>query len=179
MKPEVQTLLDSTKIQKDPIEKGRLLYSLHKDHEVKIKDLARYLDYTQAHICNLIRLVRLPDMILDGYYGGLLKYTHLLLLSRLKDQKEMIELYETILRKSLPTSQLEDLVRERLYNISARGDKIDRSTKNKLEQLFSALGHDIKVKVIQTRVRSKLTIEMAGNAETTSGTLKKIANLQK
>ena len=112
MRPEVEALLTSVKNETDPLEKGRLLTSLRKVHDMKLKDISSYLDYTQAHVSNLMRLTKLPELISDGYYGGLLKYTHLLLLSRLNDQGEMVELYEKILQDSLSTPQLDELALE-------------------------------------------------------------------
>jgi len=178
MRPEVQVLLSAAQNEDDPLEKAKLLNSLHKDHDVKIKDIAEQLGYSQAHVCNLTRLLRLPEMIADGYYGGSLSYTHLILLSRLRNPQDMKELYEQTLSESLSTSQLEELVRRRLYGILTKQTRIDESLRTRIERLFHDLDGDTKVTIVQTRIHGTLTVSMKGDTEKTTKIFKKIAQLQ-
>jgi hypothetical protein len=126
-----------------------------------------------------MRLSALPDLIIDGYYGGLINYTHLLLLSRLHDQEDMIELYEITLKKSLTTALLEDEIRKKKYNISTFSDKVSPMVMESIEKFFKQFDSETHVKTIQTRLRSKIIITLNGDTKKTTELLKKISELNK
>lgn len=176
MKPDIENIYKKIRSESDPIEKSKLLTILHSDKEITITSIARELGYTIAHVSNLLRISRLPDLILDGYYSGLVQYTHLLLLSRLKNQNDMVEAYELTLEQSLTTALLEDYVREKLYNIGTFPDKIDNQTVDAIRNFFSTLDPDIHTKVIQTRLRAKIIVSFEGNTKVTTSLLNKLSS---
>ncbi len=176
MKPDVENIYQNIRTESDPIEKSKLLTILHSDKEITITSIAQELGYTIAHVSNLLRLSRLPDLILDGYYSGLVQYTHLLLLSRLKSQKDMIEAYELTLQQSFTTAMLEDYIREKLHNIETFPDKVDSQTKDAIRNFFSTLDPSAKIKLVQTRLRTKITITYEGNTKKTTSILEKLCS---
>lgn len=176
MKERHQNVLDLIIKVEDPIEKGRLLKSLQKD-EIRIVDISKVTGYTTSHISNLIRLCRLPDMVLDGYYGGTIKYTHLVQLSRLKDTESMVEIYEKILKDEINTSTLDELIRQKLHHVSTKGEKVSKETVISIEEDFKKISPDFNIKIIQTKVSAKLIASLKGNNEKTTQALEKLAKI--
>jgi hypothetical protein len=103
--------------------------------------------------------------------------SHLFVLSRLPSEKEMIKVYELILEKNLDVAKTEDLVREIVYQIKNEGDYLSLEEKEDLIKKIESLEENIDVKVIQTRVKAKLIIEIKGSLKKTSKILRKIKRL--
>lgn len=159
----------------DPIEKGRFLKKLREESNLRITEIASLTDYTPSHVTNLVRLCKLPDLILDGYYAGDIKYTHLLLLSRLPDENSMKRVYEKILSENITTAELQDIVRYEIHGIATEGEKVQQEVVNNISNSFKQIDQDISVNVIQTKVQATIIMKVKGNNKKTSSTLMKIA----
>lgn len=170
-----EQLIDKIKGEKDPFEKARMIAITIKNHKVKIKDIARHIGKTASYVCHLLRLLRLPTIVIDGYYSRTVSLSHLFIISRLKDQKEVIDAYEKVLVHNYTIQQLEEYVREKLYSIHTQGDRIDPQTIQSIEHFFKSIDSDITVSTIQTRIRVSLIIRLKGNMKKTSTVLHKIA----
>ncbi len=89
----------------------------------------------------------------------------------------MIKVYELILEKNLDVAKTEDLVREIVYQIKNEGDYLSLEEKEDLIKKIESLEENIDAKVIQTRVKAKLIIEIKGSLKKTSKILRKIKRL--
>lgn len=110
-------------------------------------------------------------MIVDGYYAEDISLSHLFVISRLKDPKKIIDVYEKVLGKNLTVLATEEIVREILYGIKTEGEALTREEKESYRQ---QLGKEIKLKIIQTRIKSKLEIEVKGSLAKTTKILRTI-----
>jgi ParB family chromosome partitioning protein len=168
--------MDEIKKEKDVFKKSKLILQLLKEKNLKIVDLAKQLGYQSSYLCHLKRLQRIPEMIIDGYYSKMIFSSHLFVLSRIKDRKKMIELYEKILTDSLTVNQTEALVRESLYQIKSKGKYLTDEQKQPLVEKIKNKYPEIDIKIIQTRIKGRVVFEVKGNLEETSKTIKKLLN---
>jgi len=159
---------------KDVFNKAKQLQLIRKDNQLKIKDIADVFQVKSSYICQLIRLNRLPEMIRDGYYGKQINISLLFIISRLRSEQDIVNAYEKILQSGLSVFQAENLVREMLFNIKSEGSQV---TKVEIDQLVSYIKNvipDATVKFRQTQIKMMLRIDLKGNLESTSSTVKKI-----
>lgn len=158
------------KSEKDFFNKAKLLDYLKREKEVRIVTLSQKLGVTQSFICHILRLKRIPEMVIDGFYGGQITISHLFIISRLKDPKQIMKVYEKILSNNLTVAQTEEVVRELIYRVKTKGDYLTgEQTQQYIDELKSRF-NNVEVKIIQTRIKSKLIIEIKGSLqETTSG----------
>lgn len=167
--------IEKIKREKDPFKKAQLIKFVIKNDGVKMKDVARHIDKTSSYICHLLRLLRLPTIVIDGYYSRTVSLSHLFIISRLKEQKEVIDAYEKVLIHNYTIQQLEEYVREKLYNIRSVGERIDDRTLQRIESLFKSIDSDIMVSIVQTRIRASLIVRLKGTMKKTSVVLRAIA----
>jgi len=175
MDGDIAKLINKIKEEKDIFEKSKLISRIVKEKGVKISELAKKIGMKPSNICHYLRLIKLPDIIIDGYYSKMTSKSHLFVLSRLKDKKEMMETYERVLMESLSVAGTEALVREIIYHVKSQGLYIPVAEINKFKDGLEKSG-EIKVQIIQTRVKSKLTFEFKGSLDVTTP---KLRNLMK
>jgi len=174
---EDEKYFEQFKKETDIFVKARLLNLLKKEKGWRVIDLSQKLGLKPSYICHLLRLNRLPEIVVDGYYNKMISKSHLFVLSRLFLEKEIIKVYEMILEKNLNVFQAEEIVRQMLYQIKNEGDYLSSDEKNQLIKKIESLGENIKAKLIQTRVKSKIIIEIKGNLKKTTEILRKIKRL--
>jgi len=77
----------------------------------------------------------------------------------------MTRAYEAVLTGNLTVAQTEELIREMLHHVKTEGEMLTNEEKKQFEV---SLPTEIKLKIIQTRIKSKLIFETKGSlAETT------------
>ncbi len=162
MNEEVKEAIDQIRIETDIFIKAKLLENLKKKG-VRITDLAKMLGIKPSYICHILRLNRLPEIIVDGYYSKLISLSHLFIVSRIKDEKKVSEVYEKIVVGSLTVGQTEELIREVLHHVTSGGDLLSKEEKKGFVQGVVANDPDLKVDISQTRIRGRLIIEIKGN----------------
>lgn len=163
-------------LENDAVAKAKMICNLIEEKGIRIVDVARLTKMTSSYICNLLRLLRLPEIVLDGYDSGNLSLSHLMIISRLKKNSDMVAAYEKILVKSLTTAQILEYVREKLYEIKTEGRKIDKETKKAIEEKYKKLDQDLKVNIIQTRMQTTVVLKLKGSFKKTSEFLKKLVS---
>ncbi|MCX7996762.1 MAG: hypothetical protein N2691_03305 [Patescibacteria group bacterium] len=169
--------LDRIRKSNDIFEKAKLIKYL-KDLDVKLSHIAKALGMKPSYVAHYLRLNKLPDIIVDGYYSKLVSSTHLFILSRLKNDAQMIKVYDTVLSESLTALQTEELVREELYQTKTEGERYLPEEAARLERFLErAIDEKLRLKVIQTRIRAKFIIEVKGSLARTTPLLRKLQKL--
>lgn len=176
MDQDIDSVLTQIKSSHDYFEQARLILLLKRDKGIRIIDISKKLAIKPAYISHILRLNRLPEFVKDGYYSELISISHLFIISRLKTTEQIMEIYEKILADSLTTQQTEELVREMLYQIKDRGEYLSSAEKEKFLKSYEKKDN-IKAKIVQSKLRGKIIIEVKGNLEKTSAELKKIIGL--
>ena len=162
--------------ESDHFKKSNILHKLSKELNVKFEEIGKNVNLSPSYISHIMRLKKLPDLIIDGYYSNLISITHLYIISRLLNPKEMIEVYEVVLTKNLTTIDTEYIVRQKLYGIKAEGTfMLDEEKKQISDKLKNLLGSEVKI--IQSRIKSKLIVEIKGSLKETTEKLKKFIEL--
>lgn len=174
MKEPDQKQLDRIKSEKNIFTQSQLLFHFRKNTALRAKEIAEYLEIVPAEFSAVLRLRTIPEIVRDGYYAGLISLTHLNILSRLKREEDMINAYEQILENSMTTFQTEELVREYLYNVASEGERLTQDEQNDLLEKLSKIDKSISPKVVQTRIRTQLTMTVQGDLKKTTSILRKI-----
>lgn len=169
-------LISSFKKEDDCLKKAKYLSILHQEHELTLKDIAIKIGYDQSYVSHYLRILKLPEIVIDGYYGKQVSCAHLMMMSRLNSEKEIVNAYRTILEKNLSTSQTEILIRDRKYHITTSNTRLDpdkiRQMKKKLEEIYP----EVKMEILQSRIRGKITIEFRADTQTSSKQIERIFN---
>lgn len=167
-------LLEKLKKETDLLTRSRLVYFLRKKKDIPLGKIAAFLGVKPSYLAHILRLNRLPEVVIDGYYSHVISQSHLFSISRLKDHTDMMQAYEKVLSENLNVSQTDDLVRESLYDVSSFGTNITEEEENKLISFFKRLDTDVNVKIIQTRIKTKMILELKGNLKKTTLLMKKL-----
>lgn len=169
-------IVENIKKETDVFSKAKLIKHLLEKENYRVVDLAKKLSITPSYLCHLNRLNRLPDIIIDGYYSKLIKLSHLFIISRVKDENKLIQIYEKVLSENLTIKQTEDQIREIIYEVSNKGDFISKKTKDDLINKVQKKYPDANFQMSQTRTKSKILIEIKGSLDKTSRAAKQIIN---
>ena len=132
MVQDITPILNQIKEEKDIFQKSRLLEYLIREKNQRVIDLAKQTGYQSSYICHLLRLKKIPDVLIDGYYSKSISSSHIFIISRLNEKKQMIELYEKILGENYTVKQTEDAVRDCLYQVKSIGKYIDKKNLEKI-----------------------------------------------
>lgn len=164
MEQDILDYVEQIKREPDYFGKTKLVnFLIHQKH-IKVKDLALALGMKPSYLCHIMRLNKLSEIIMDGYYSKLITMSHLFVLSLLKSQEDIMNVYEIVLRDGLTVLHTEELVREKLHGVTSGGEYVDKTTiqnaKLRLKDRFGA-----ETKVVQTRIKTKLVIEWKGSRE--------------
>lgn len=168
MKEEDLKIIQQIKEEPDFFNKAKLIQYISHEREVPIKDIASHLEMQSSYVCHIMRLNKLPPLIIDGYYSKLVSLSHLYIIARLKTQEDMIKAYETVLSDSLTALQTERLVREVLFSVSSVGEKLSREEIEVFTENVRKGKKAVSVSILQTRIKGRVAIEVKGNLEQTT-----------
>ena len=171
---EMDEYIQRIRNEDDIFNKATLIHFLTKEKNIKVKIVAEKLELSSSYVCNMVRILKLPELIRDGYYSKLITPTHMFILSRLKTEEDMIAMYEKVLKYDYSSLELERQVRLKLYGVSTQGERMGKELTAKIVNKFQSIDEDVKVIVIQTRIKAKVIIECKGNFKKTTAVLKKL-----
>jgi hypothetical protein len=162
MDQDILGYVNQIKQTNDYFAKAKLITFLVRKKKIKVKDLSVSLGLKPSYLCHIMRLNKLSEIIMDGYYSQLITLSHLFVLSLLTTESDIMDVYEAVLGNSLTVLQTEELVRSKRHGISPAGEYIQevkiKHIKSKLKESFNA-----EMKVIQTRIKTKVIIEWKGS----------------
>ncbi|KKP73829.1 MAG: ParB-like protein partition protein [Candidatus Roizmanbacteria bacterium GW2011_GWA2_35_19] len=168
MNENIDEIIQQIKDEKDVFSKAKLIRFLMREKNIKVKEIATKLNINSSYVSHYNRIYKLPDLVVDGYYSKLISISHLFVISRIKDPKKIVEVYEKVLERNLNILQTEDLIREQLYEIKSYGIYLKDKVKKEIILNLIKRYPSIKMKIIQTKVKGKIIIEIPGNLEKTS-----------
>ncbi|MDO8611000.1 MAG: hypothetical protein Q7R95_10770 [bacterium] len=155
----IEQLLEET----DFFSKAKFIDFLIKKKGLRIVDISEIIQKQPSYVCHILRLNRVPELIMDGYYSNLISLSQLFIISRIKDDQKMIHAYEKILTDNLTVLQTEAYVREILYNVKTNSSVLKKDEENKFIKDIECNNPGIKINIIQTRIRGKIEIEVKGS----------------
>ncbi len=89
-------------------------------------------------------------------------------------ESKMDTVYQEILSKSLTSAQTEDLIRLNNFDIISEPGKVSPT---ELEALIHEVKHKLSgvdIKVVQTRIKGKIVLELKGNNKQTADFLREV-----
>jgi hypothetical protein len=167
-------LLEQLRSENDPIQQSALIAQL-KRQGVATKAIAQLMKVSPVHVSQLLRINKLPEMVLDGYYSKLVSLSHLIFLSRLRDDVMIERAYEQVLAGELSALATEQLVRELLYGIKTDQEQFDHAGIIQLQQMFEERG--VSLTVVQTRIGARVQLQMKGATAQTTPWLMSVTEL--
>lgn len=160
--------------ESDYFKKAQIVDLLRRQECISVKDIALKIDKHPSYVSHLNRLLKLPPLVIDGYYSGQVALSQLIILSRLKDTGSMEEVYQEILAKGLTSQQTEELIRLKNYDITSEPEKVSPSELQILIDEIQEKMKGVQVKVVQTRIKGKITLELKGNNKQTADFLRNV-----
>lgn len=166
--PALQTRIDTIKTERNPLTQAKMVAEIRDTSDITNRRLAELLGVKPSHLSHLIRVLKLPDILIDGFVSKQISFTHLVIISRLKTHDEQISLYEEILSRTMSIAQTEHRVRELLYQVNSDGQYVSQDHMEAYADRISKSLGGAKVQVTQTRIKCKIIIEQPGNLEKTT-----------
>jgi ParB family transcriptional regulator, chromosome partitioning protein len=144
-----------------PIEEAEAYQTLIKQLNLTQEELANRLGKSRPHIANHLRLLALPEPVLQLISNGVLSMGHGRTLLGLKDKEKMIPIVEKIRKEQLSVRQLEQLVMQINDHVSRETKKKEPSKsifiKERESVLRDWLGTSVSIK--KTKKKGKIEIE--------------------
>jgi len=162
MEQDVVEYIEQIKRETDYFGKTKLIHFLIHQKSIKVKDLAAALGLKPSYLCHIMRLNKLSEIVMDGYYSKLISMSHLFVISLLHTQTDIIDIYEQVLRDNLTVLQTEELVRGKLHGVTSEGEYIQEGKIEKLKNITKEK-FNADIKTTQTRTKTKLLIEWKGS----------------
>jgi len=174
MESQIDIYVSQIKSEGDIFNKAKLIKFITAEKGIRIVDLSKKLNIKPSYICHILRLNLLPELIIDGYYSKLISLSHLFIISRIKDKKKLMEVYEKIITHNLTIIQTEVLVRETIYGIKTVGNYITGAELDNLRARLKQENEIITLKIVQSRIKSKMIFEISGSLEKTTAVFKRL-----
>lgn len=174
MHSEIDAIVEQIKKEENFITKARLLRFLTVDKGLRIKDVSRMIGMKESYVCHILRLNKLGDMIVDGYYSKLISISHLFIISRLRSTEEIRLAYEKVISDNLTVLQTEELVREILYKTKTMGEHVPLEEIEKARKGIEDVFTGVTLKLIQTRIKSKIILEIKGSLADTTPLIREV-----
>lgn len=172
----IDTLIEKFNTEEDTVARAKIIYHLQREKSLSLKQIAEKVKLHPTYISHFLRILELPDLVLDGYYANQLSSAHLFILSRLKNKEDMRKAYEIILAKNLTSAQTEELIREIKFSILTNNEQLHPDKINELTKKINKAFPKVKVKIIQTRVKGKFVLELQGDTKLTTTFIKEVAD---
>jgi ParB family chromosome partitioning protein len=148
----------------NPIEKALSFKRYLDEHRCTQDDLAQRLKIDRSTIANLMRLLELPDTVLDGVRRGDVSAGHARALLPLGDEREQVQFADRIKTEGLSVRDVERLVQERVEELDGQiipiADSKSKRRRTSNDQL-SALERELRV-ALGTKVDIKKTARGSG-----------------
>lgn len=174
MVENIALLFKQIKETNDIFQKSRLLEYLTREKNLRVIDLANKTGYSSSYICHLLRLKKVPEAIVDGYYSKSVSSSHIFILSRLNDRGQMIDLYEKILGENFTVKQTEGEVRNYLYQVKSIGKYINKEDQEKLKNKLKQKYPDVDIEISQTKIKGKISLQIKGDLDQSSKNIKQL-----
>lgn len=172
----------------NPLERAQAFLRLMEEFNLSNKEISRRIGKSPSFVSNSIKLLNLPDALKDGLLSGLITEGHARALSSIDDTKLMVEAYKIILRESGSVRRAEEIARRMRKKegrpakaadhivVSEEIDKIQESIHKALAGKQKDGQGKVRVKLLRSRVETKLLIVLKGNLKDTE---KKLRAIQK
>ena len=121
-------------------------------------DVAKHVGKSRSYVTNMLGILNLPKEVLSMLQLGKISFGHARALSKLSDEKRIIELAHIIIMKSLSVRQIEELVKNEDKKVAQHARKSDKQIISK------SIGKDnLKIKIAISK--DKISIKAKSHDE--------------
>ncbi|MBS1476638.1 MAG: ParB/RepB/Spo0J family partition protein [Acholeplasmatales bacterium] len=121
-------------------------------------DVAKHVGKSRSYVTNMLGILNLPKEVLSMLQLGKISFGHARALSKLSDEKRIIELAHIIIMKSLSVRQIEELVKNEDKKVAHHARKSDKQIISK------SIGKDnLKIKIAISK--DKISIKAKSHDE--------------
>ncbi len=148
---------DYTKIQKaklslienlqreelNPVEQSKALKTLKDEFNLTQEEIANSIGKSRSYVTNQLRLLNLPDIVLEGISNNFISVGHAKELLSIKDNERILKFYNRIISHKLSVRGLESLIKSN--NVTKTREK-DIYIKDLEKRLTDKLGRKVLIK---------------------------------
>lgn len=137
-------------IQRDdlnPIEEAMAYRDLTEKYDMTQENLAKVMGKSRPYIANSMRLLTLPDKVIDMLKDGDITTGHAKALMSIDDEEKIMQAADTVISEKLNVRQTEKLAAKMNSGDDRREEKIDRKTKNFFTEMELSLKERVGRKV--------------------------------
>ncbi len=169
------------RVDLSPLERAQAFQQLMTQFRHTIADLSEKIGKSKSYVTNTIQLLDLPDAIKDGLVSGAITEGHARAIGSIKDEKQMVECFKTILKEGASVRRAEELARR--YRESqperrswpGRPKPIDDDLLNKWEKQFQSMFHcRTQFKLVRSERQTRVTFTFRGPPEATQKDIEKV-----
>ena len=147
-----------------PVEEARGFNTLMENYGLTQEDVSKSVGKSRSAIANTMRLLKLPEEVLEMIENGLLSAGHGRTLLALEDQSKVVAIADRVIEEQMSVRELERLVKRE--NEGPKEVK-HRKQNHYYEEVRLAMGEYLgrKVRVSGTKKKGVLTIEFYGEED--------------
>ena len=165
----------------NPVDRAKAFERLSLEFGLSTTEISQRISKSPAYVSNTLRLLKLPDALKDGLLTGIVTEGHARALAAIEDTKAMIEAYKIIMKESGSVRRAEELARRYKKTSGKPKKKVDQTAiivDEKIDQmqadLTKKLGDNVKVKLVRSRVETRINITFKGSLENTDPQLENV-----
>lgn len=177
------------RVDLNPVERARAFQRLIDEFMLSTSEIAQRVGKSQAYVSNSLRLLTLPDAIKDGLLNGVITEGHARALAAITDSRLMVEGFKMIMRENGSVRRAEDIARrinasqntngfKKPYKdtplVNEENDRIREGIEKEMTKPIYNKPQKAVVKLIRSRVETKLLIILRGSLEDTNERLQKV-----
>ena len=150
-----------------PIEEAEAYQQLMQEFEYTQEELARKVGKDRSTVSNMVRLLRLPDEVLDALSRGAVTMGHGRALLGLKSDASILEIFGRLVNDGLSVRQTEELVRRTVEGKAKRRrrGKLDAPMNDVQDRLARQLGSRVMLKPRARGEGGKIVVEYFSRQE--------------
>jgi ParB family chromosome partitioning protein len=166
-----------------PLERAKAFERLATEFRLTSAEIATRVGKSGSYVSNSLRLLSLPDALIDGLLSGLITEGHARALAAIEDPRAMIEAYKIVLKEGASVRRAEELARRFKAATNQPPSKTDPTPQRLImskaldlmqTSMEEALGKSSKVALRRSLRQTKIMIVLKGNPQDTEDQLKKI-----
>ncbi len=150
-----------------PVEEAEAYQQLMEEFQYTQEELARKVGKDRSTVSNMVRLLRLPDDVLDALAQGTITMGHGRALLGLKSEPSILEIFGRIVAEGLSVRRTEDLVRRTVEgkSVRRRRGKLDGPMHDLQDHLARQLGSRVMLKPRARGEGGKIVVEYFSRQE--------------
>ncbi len=147
----------------NPVEEARAYADLMEEYSYTQEEIATKVGKSRSSVANSLRLLDLPDTVLEKLAGGELSEGHAKVLLGIKDQQKLEKAAEIVITKELSVRETEKLVKSMNQELPTEPRVITDVDHTKIleQKVQSIIGHTVKI--VQNGKKSSINIGFSDN----------------